>query len=83
MIDVEALKRVLLLLGLLATSVGWWRAEVHNARLAELGDGFYGLARDCIDTSLSRLDDLESKQRELINALSAGGPRAAVVELDQ
>ena len=83
MIDVEALKRFLLFLGLLATSIGWWRAELHNARLAELGDGFHGLARDCIDTSLSRLEGLESKQRELIDALSTGGPRATVVELDQ
>ena len=31
MIDVEALKRWLLLSGLLFTAVGWWRAEVHNA----------------------------------------------------
>ena len=83
MIDVEALKRFLLFLGLLATSIGWWRAELHNARLAELGDGFYGLARDCIDTSLSRLEGLASKRRELIDALSTGGPGAAVVELDQ
>ena len=34
MIDVEALKRWLLLLGLLFTTVGWWRAEVlqHKGR---------------------------------------------------
>ena len=82
MIDVEALKRFLLLLGLLATSIGWWRAELHNARLAELGDGFYGLAKECIDTSATRLDELESRRRDLIDALSTGGPGAAVVELD-
>ena len=82
MIDVEALKRWLLLSGLLATSIGWWRAELHNARLAELGDGFYGLAKECIDTSATRLDALESRRRDLIDALSTGGLRAAVVELD-
>ena len=82
MIDVEALKRFLLL-GLLFTTVGWWRAEAHNARLAELGDGFYGLAKECIDTSATQLEGLESKRRELIDALSTGGLRAAVEELDR
>ena len=83
MIDVEALKRFLLLSGLLATSIGWWRAEVHNAQLAELGDGFHGLARDCIDTSLSRIDDIESKRRELIDALRMGGPGAVTENIDR
>ena len=46
MIDVEALKRFLLLLGLLATSIGWWRAEVHNAQLAESAVGFRDLAQN-------------------------------------
>ena len=78
MIDVEALKRFLLLLGLLATSIGWWRAEVHNARLADVATGFGELAQTCVDTSLTRLDDLESKRRELVDALSAGGPRSVV-----
>ncbi len=50
MIDVEALKRFLLLLGLLFTAVGWWRAEAHNARLADAATGFGELARTCIDT---------------------------------
>ena len=84
MIDVEALKRFLLLSGLLFTAVGWWRAEVHNARLADVATGFGELAQTCVDTSLTRLDDLESRRRDLIDALSTGGPRAAVVEeLDQ
>ena len=83
MIDVEALKRWLLLSGLLFTAVGWWRAEVHNARLAELGDGFHGLARDCIDTSLSRLDGIESKRRELIDALRVDGPGAVAENIDR
>ena len=78
MIDVEALKRFLLLSGLLFTAVGWWRAEVHNARLAESAVGFRDLAQTCVDTSFTRLDDLESKRRELVDALSAGGPRSVV-----
>ena len=83
MIDVEALKRWLLLLGLLFTAVGWWRAEVHNARLAESAVGFRDLAQTCVDTSLSRLDDIESKRRELIDALSAGGPGAVAENIDK
>ena len=83
MIDVEALKRWLLFSGLLFTAVGWWRAEMHNAQLAELGDGFHGLARDCIDTSLSRLDGIELKRRELIEALRVGGPEAVAENIDR
>ncbi len=82
MIDLEAVLRWLLLLGLLATSVGWWRAELHNARLAELGHGFHDVAMECIDTSLVRLNALELGWRDLIGALSVGGPRA-VVEIDR
>ena len=78
MIDVEALKRWLLLSGLLFTAVGWWRAEVHNVQLAESAVGFRDLAQTCVDTSFTRLDDLESKRRELIDALSVGGPRSVV-----
>ena len=78
MIDVEALKRWLLLSGLLFTTVGWWRAEVHNVQLAESAVGFRDLAQTCVDTSFTRLDDLESKRRELIDALSVGGPRSVV-----
>ena len=83
MIDVEVLKRWLLLSGLLFTTVGWWRAEVHNARLAESAVGFRDLAQTCIDTSLSRLGELESKQRELIDALSVGGSGAVAENIDR
>ena len=83
MIDVEALKRFLLLSGLLFTAVGWWRAEVHNAQLAESAVGFRDLAQTCVDTSLTRLYDLESKQRELIHALRVGGPGAVVENIDR
>ena len=83
MIDVEALKRWLLLSGLLFTAVGWWRAEVHNAQLAESAVGFRDLAQTCVDTSLSRLDGIESKRRELIDALSAGGPGAVAENIDR
>ena len=83
MIDVEVLKRWLLLLGLLFTTVGWWRAEVHNAQLAESAVGFRDLAQTCVDTSLSRLDDIESKRRELIDALSVGGSGAVAENIDR
>ena len=82
MIDVEALKRFLLLSGLLFTSVGWWRAEVHNAQLAESAVGFRDLAQTCVDTSLTRLDDIESKRRELIDALRVGGSEAVAENID-
>ena len=83
MIDVEALKRWLLLLGLLFTSVGWWRAEVHNAQLAESAVGFRDLAQTCVDTSLTRLDGMESKQHELIDALRVGGAEAVAENIDK
>ena len=83
MIDVEALKRWLLLLGLLFTAVGWWRAEVHNAQLAESAVGFRDLAQTCVDTSLTRLDGIESKRRELIDALREGGPGAVAENIDK
>ncbi len=75
MIDVEALKRWLLLSGLLFTAVGWWRAEVHNAQLAESAVGFRDLAQTCVDTSLTRLDGIESKPSLSIRcAWAALGP---------
>ncbi len=83
MIDVEALKRWLLLSGLLFTAVGWWRAEVHNAQLAESAVGFRDLAQTCVDTSLSRLDGIESKRRELIDALRVGGSGAVAENIDR
>ena len=83
MIDIEVLKRWLLLSGLLFTTVGWWRAEVHNARLAESAVGFRDLAQTCVDTSFTRLDDLESKRRELVDALRVGGPGAVVENIDR
>ena len=83
MIDVEALKRFLLLSGLLFTAVGWWRAELHNARLAESAVGFRDLAQTCVDTSLTRLDGMESKRRELVDALRVGGPGAVVENIDR
>ena len=83
MIDVEALKRWLLLSGLLFTAVGWWRAEVHNAQLAESAVGFRDLAQTCVDTSLTQIDDLESKQRELIDAMRVGGSGAVAENIDR
>ena len=83
MIDVEALKRWLLLSGLLFTAVGWWRAEVTGAQLAESAVGFRDLAQTCVDTSLTRLDGIESKQRELIDALRMGGSRAVAENIDR
>ena len=82
MIDVEALKRFLLLSGLLATSIGWWRAELHNARLAESAVGFRDLAQTCVDISFTRLDDIESKRRDLIDALSVGSSGAVAENID-
>ena len=83
MIDVEALKRFLLLSGLLFTAIGWWRAEVHYAQLAESAVGFRDLAQTCVDTSLTRLDGIESKRRELIDALSEGGSGAVAENIDR
>ena len=83
MIDIEALKRFLLLSGLLFTAVGWWRAEVTGAQLAESAVGFRDLAQTCVDTSLTRLDGIESKQHELIDALRVGGSRAVAENIDR
>ena len=80
MFDLEKLVRLFFLFWLLFTTAAWWRAEVHNMRLAESAMGFQQLAQTCVDTTFVRLQGLESRQREATEILLLEGPRALVEE---
>lgn len=86
-LDLEGLDRHILalrargslyLLASLVFVVGWWRAEVHNSRLAQNSSDLTRMVVACFDTSFTKLNGLETRSREVAEALFVGGPRALV-----